>query len=285
MDALFAKDRPKRAPEIFDEAVGLYRLEFRRLVAAGGIFLFPAGLVLALAQIAYQVAVVGLMGAGTGGLGLALAVVTLLLAVTSLYSLVSIFARGVLISASARLHRREPVDVRGVIRETWSRAPALVLTEMLVGFGVGVASLFFIVPGVVLGTLLALSGVAVIVEGRSLFDAMGRSYELVRRHWWRVFGVLLAVGIMSLVLQSIVTTPGQLVWLIRILRADPDALMPLGDIALLAGLQNVLAAVAVAIVAPLTALLTTGLFIDLRIRREGEDLIVALKEAPGDQAE
>lgn len=282
MDAVFAKDHPKRAPELFDEAVGLYRREFTRLVAAGGIFLFPAGLVLAFAQIAYQAAVVDLIGAGTEGLGMALAVVTLLLAVTSLYSLVSIFARGVLVSASARLHRREPVDVRGVIRETWSRAPALVLTEMLVGFGVGVASVFLIVPGVVLGTLLALSGVAVIVEGRSLFDAMSRSYELVRRHWWRVFGVLLAVGIMSLVLQSIVTTPGQLVWLIRILRADPEAIVPLADVALLTGLQNVLAAVAVAIVAPLTALVSTGLFIDLRVRREGEDLIAALEEAPGD---
>lgn len=283
METVFAEDHPKRAPELFDEAVGLYRREFRRLVWAGGIFLFPAGLVLALAQIAYQVAVVGLLGAGTEGLGLALAVVTLLLAVTSLYSLVALFARGVLISASARLHRREPVDVGGVIRETWSRAPALVLTEMLVGFGVGIASLLFIVPGVVLGTMLSLSGVAVIVEGRSLFDAMARSYELVRRHWWRVFGVLVAVGIMSLVLQSIVTTPGQLVWLIRILRSDPDSIVQLGDIAVLTGLQNVLAAIAVAIVAPLTALVSTGLFIDLRVRREGEDLIAALKEDPGDE--
>lgn len=285
MDAVFARDHPKRAPQIFDEAVGLYRREFRRLVSAGGIFLFPAGLVLALAQIAYQAAVMSLVGVGTEGLGVALAVLTLLLAVTYLYSLVAIFARGVLTSAAAHLHRGEPVDVRAAIRQTWSRAPALVLTEMLVGFGVGVASLFFIVPGVVLGTLLALSGVAVIVEGRSLFDAMARSYELVRPHWWRVFGVLIAVGSMSLVLQSIVTTPGQLVWLVRIIRADPEAMVPLGDIALLTGLQNVLAAIAVAIVAPLTALLSTGLFIDLRVRREGEDLIAALEEAPGDGAQ
>jgi hypothetical protein len=282
MDAVFAKDHPKKVPQLFDEAVGLYRRDFRGLVAAGGVFLFPAGLVLALAQIAYQSAVISLVGVGSEGLSVALAMVALLLAVTYLYSLVTIFARGVLVSASARLHRREPVDVREAIRETWSRAPALVLTEMLVGFVVGMATLFFIVPGVVLGTMLALSGVAVIVEGRSLFDAMARSYQLVRRHWWRVFGALLAVGIMSLVLQSIVTTPGQLIWLARILRADPEAMLPLADIALLTGVQNVLAAIAVAIVAPLTALVSTGLFIDLRVRHEGEDLVAALEEAPGE---
>jgi len=281
---VFSRDRPLGVPELFDQAFGHYRRNARKLMSAGGVLLFPAGIALGLGQIVYQASVTSMttasVAAGDAGIsslaGLFVAL-TLMLGLTSAYSLVSMFARGVLITAAMHIHAGEEFETRQVLGETWHRAPALLLTEFLVGLAVGVATLFFLVPGIIVGVFLSLSAAAVIIEGRSLFDALGRSFELVTGRWWRVFGIVTALGILSLVLQSIVTTPAQLLFLVELARRPEAMFSPSGNV-LASGAQSLLAAVAVVFVSPLTALVMTGLFVDLRLRRTGEDLEAALDE-------
>jgi hypothetical protein len=49
----------------------------------------------------------------------------------------------------------------------------------------------FVVPGIVVGVLLAVSVPALVVEGTRVRDALFRSWNLVAGRWWHTFGTLL----------------------------------------------------------------------------------------------
>lgn len=67
-----------------------------------------------------------------------------------------------------------------------------------------VAGLFaLLIPGLVIVTLLSVAGQTVVVERAGVFDALGRSFTLVKDHAWRVFGYLLVIGLLSLVLLTL----------------------------------------------------------------------------------
>jgi hypothetical protein len=274
----FLDQKPRGPGEILDDAVGLYRRNAWPLMAAGGVLLFPAGVVLGFASMAFQIATAGATASASGFEGAASTLVasSFLFALLGLYSLVALFARGVLILGAARIYGGEPVEPRALIAAAWSKALPYLITEFLVSLAVGFGALFFLVPGAIFAVFFGLSGVVVMVEDKSLFDAMRRSFELVTSHWWRVAGLLLGISLLSTVLQSIVTVPGQLVGLVQFAQS-PESLFATGSRAVSAGVQSLLAALAVVLVAPLAALAQTGLFIDLRVRREGEDLEAAVE--------
>ena len=54
---------------------------------------------------------------------------------------------------------------------------------------------FLIIPGIFLGVMWSLISPAIVVEGKA-FDAIGRSWQLVKGHFWSVFGIYLVVGIL-----------------------------------------------------------------------------------------
>ena len=60
----------------------------------------------------------------------------------------------------------------------------LILADVILTVLVVLGSLALIVPGVVLFTLLCLSGPIVNIEGRSAASALWRSAQLVRRRFW-----------------------------------------------------------------------------------------------------
>lgn len=275
----FDSDRPRSIPEILDDAVGLFRANAGLLVAAGGVVLFPAGLLLGLVQVGYQVAVAGALGGdGVGGAELAtvLVAISMLLAAVSVYALAAAFARAVLITAAARLHAGEKASVKELYGFVWKRAFAFLVTEFLVMTGAGIALLFLLIPGLVLAVLWSLAGVVVLVEGPSLFDAMSRSFQLVKNHFWRVAGLMVAAGVLAWVIQAIITAPAQGYLLWQILRT-PEAILRPGGVTVYSGLQGILAAAAAVIVMPIAELVTVGIFVDLRVRREGEDIVAAIE--------
>jgi uncharacterized BrkB/YihY/UPF0761 family membrane protein len=70
------------------------------------------------------------------------------------------------------------------------------------------------VPGLVLATLWALIVPAIVLEGRGILEAFGRSRELVRGNGWSVFGlivltflILIGAGIVVGLLLAILLSP------------------------------------------------------------------------------
>ena len=86
---------------------------------------------------------------------------------------------------------------------------------MLVGLAIIGGLILFIIPGIYIGVRLAVSIEALVVEGRRGTEAMGRSWELVGGHWWHAFGTLVVAGLLTGILNAVITRPVQRYWLVR----------------------------------------------------------------------
>lgn len=73
--------------------------------------------------------------------------------------------------------------------------PAATLVALLGIVGVIVGTVFLIVPGLILMTIWAVLLPVVVVERQDVFDAFGRSQDLVSGNGWKVFGTLLLLGL------------------------------------------------------------------------------------------
>ena len=75
----------------------------------------------------------------------------------------------------------------------------LVLAGIVVGVGVTIGLILLIVPGLFLLTIWSVVAPAIVLERRGVFDALGRSRELVKGNGWNVFGVIVLVFLLVLV--------------------------------------------------------------------------------------
>ena len=143
--------------------------------------------------------------------------------------------------------------VRAALRQGFSDLP-VVATAVLLAFLATVAGfIVLIVPGVYIGVRLAFCAQAVVVEGHRGFGALDRSWNLVRATWWRTFGILVLLNVISSAASSILAQP------VNALARSADS----GPILLASEI------VANTIAYSFTALAATLLFFDLRARRAG----------------
>ena len=111
---------------------------------------------------------------------------------------------------------------------------------------VGVGFLLLVIPGIIFLVFLSVSEPALIVENRRGTEAMSRSWNLVRGHFWHALVVILVAAIITGVIQGILTAIGGHNWFVR----------------------WIFTAIAQIITAPYTALVTVLLYLDLRARTE-----------------
>lgn len=98
---------------------------------------------------------------------------------------------------------------------------------------------------------------AVVIEDKGVFAALGRSRELVRGNWWRVFGIGL---VFALILVPLILAIVLVSFVIGLL-FDPGPLA-----------FSVIGGVLGALVTPIYYIASTLLYLDLRVRKEGYDL-------------
>ena len=144
-----------------------------------------------------------------------------------------------------------------------SGAAGLLALGLFVGF----------VLGVYMYVRLALAPPALMLEKQRVVAAIRRSSRLVKSSWWRVFWILLLAFILALILGQIIQTPfGVLGYGLGPYFGTTDLAAPsLADIAI-ASIGTIIAGT---ITLPFTAGVTTLLYIDRRIRREGLDIELA----------
>ena len=85
-----------------------------------------------------------------------------------------------------------------------------------------------------------------IVENRRGSEAMSRSWNLVKGHFWHAFGVIIVAGLIVGVISGIIGAIGGSAWIVR----------------------WIFSAIAQIITAPFTALVSVLLYLDLRARSE-----------------
>jgi hypothetical protein len=127
------------------------------------------------------------------------------------------------------------------------RLGSVLLVSILVGLATIGGFILFIIPGIWIGVRLAVSVEALVVEGRRGTQAMGRSWELVGGHWWHAFGALVVAGLLTGVVNAVITTPfNNTGWFV----------------------QAIVAAIATVITLPYGVLVGVLLYLDLRARKE-----------------
>ena len=118
---------------------------------------------------------------------------------------------------------------------------------------------------------------AVILERRDPLTSLGRSWRLVRRSSWRVFGIMLLIQIIATIASSIIQVPFTLaggVSTFTIAQGHPSLAATI--ISAIGGI------IATTLTAPLAAGGAVLLYADLRMRTEGMDVTLqAAAASPG----
>jgi hypothetical protein len=149
-------------------------------------------------------------------------------------------------AVAAEVAGQDP-SVEQSYRFGFHRLGSVLLVSVLVGLAIIGGLILLIIPGIYIGVRLAVSIEALVVEGRRGTEAMGRSWELVGGHWWHAFGTIVVGGLLTGIVNAVITSP-------------------FGDTGWFA--QGVAAAVATVVTLPYSALVGVLLYLDLRARKE-----------------
>ena len=118
-------------------------------------------------------------------------------------------------------------------------------------------------------TALAFAPVAIVLERKSVMDAISRSFALVRNHFWRVLGIRLLASLVAGVVAGAVAVPFSIAGQVTVLSADSS-----GPVILAAAIAAVGSAIGQIVTAPFTAGVVVLLYTDIRIRAEAFDLVL-----------
>jgi hypothetical protein len=240
-----ALPRPLGIGEILSTAFQLYRRHWRTLLAIAAVVVVPLTLLQYLLGdwirsrgevTSYQQISTATWAVGAAGLVAGLAGLLMYLVLTG----------AITRAVAAEVAGQDP-SVEESYRFGFHRLGSVLLVSVLVGLATIAGFILFIIPGIYIGVRLAVSVEALVVEGRRGTQAMGRSWELVEGHWWHAFGALVVAGLLTGVVNAIITTPfNNTSWFV----------------------QAIAAAIATVITLPYGVLVGVLLYLDLRARKE-----------------
>ncbi|MCL4394218.1 MAG: glycerophosphoryl diester phosphodiesterase membrane domain-containing protein [Chloroflexi bacterium] len=282
--------RPLSLGEVLDVAIALYRKNVVTLVGIVAVVSFPLLVIQVVATIlALPTNITGLFENPPGGNLSTDPYISLLIfygafLITALVSAVlgSIEFGAVALAVSEQYHGRR-MTIGQAYRRALGRSPHLILAWFITGvvtiFSAAFMMASFVVPClcflavaplvllIFLNTQWALSTPAIVLEGQNGLGGLGRSWRLVRGSFWRV--------LLMLVLLFLFTT---------VLDAIPSYTVSFGILIFVPGLllvstiiSSVVNAVMTTLLAPITWCVLTVLYYDLRVRKEGYDLQLALE--------
>jgi hypothetical protein len=265
--------------DLLDGAFRLYRRRFAFLVAIAALPLVPTGLV----QLLFQ--------QSNGGQAIALFI-------QSIFLMPLITAT--LIHCVARTHDDAPPSLGEAYRVGLSRYPALLLALLLLSLLIGLPAVVIgaclglvLLPGSVGGsstlfilivvvivllalpifTRLTLINQAITLEQRGAVAGLKRSWSLTSGWFWRTFWVSTCAGVLTYLIG---TLPALIITYVLGL-ASPASASSLAP-----GITTAVSQAGLIFALPLQIAISTLLYFDLRIRREGYDLEMLARqtEAP-----
>jgi hypothetical protein len=112
--------------------------------------------------------------------------------ISGLVSVVALFwVQGALVKAAEDIRDgRADMSLGETYAAVKDKIAPIALASILAGIGIALGLLFFIVPGLILLTFWVLVIPVIVLEGRGIGAAFGRSRELVSGNGWNVFGVI-----------------------------------------------------------------------------------------------
>jgi hypothetical protein len=240
-----AHTRPRRATEILDSSFQYYRAHFADLLVLSALLLVPPILIGAFMPPAIQV---------------------VFQLVFNLMFLVCQGAVAVLVAGAIEQDRS--LSAGEVLRRLGDRAGSVIAVSIMCGILIGLGALFLVIPGILIAVWTAVATPVVAIEGLKNSTALSRSRDLVRGHFWHVFGTM------------------ALAWIIVFALVFGLALalgLGLGVVGAPERLVDMLFQLVMVPLFPLIAITASLLYYDLRVRSEAADvsaMIDALPTAP-----
>jgi hypothetical protein len=141
----------------------------------------------------------------------------------------------------------------------------------IVPFAVGIPLALVALALVIwLYTMLSFAPVAIVLEQRPVFASISRSFALVRNGFWRVLGIRLLAGVVTVAIAIAVSIPFTIVGVvIGVASSSAAGAVVLGTVIVAIG-----AVIGQVITTPFSAGVNTLLYTDRRIRAEAFDLVL-----------
>jgi hypothetical protein len=241
---------PRGIGEILSTAFQLYRRHWRTLMAIAAVVVVPLTLLQYGAGHWFRTNGQQLQDQGAASSSLwAVAGAWLLAALVGLL-LYQVLTGAITRNIAAEVTGQD-LNLEQSYRFGFARLGPILVVSILVGLATLLGLIVLIIPGIYIGVRLAVSTQALVVEDRRGTQAMRRSWELVGGHWWHAAFTMLVAGLITGVVNAVITAPFSAgAWF----------------------LQGVAAAVATTVTLPYGALVGVLLYLDLRARTERLDL-------------
>ncbi len=98
---------------------------------------------------------------------------------------------------------RRDSSVGDLVRSVMPVLGPLIGAGILAGLGIGGGFILLIVPGLILLTMWAVIAPAIVIERRGVFDAFGRSRQLVKGQGWPVFGTVVVAYLIGFLAEIV----------------------------------------------------------------------------------
>ena len=243
--------RPRTLGEILSEAFRIYRENAAKLMVIVAVVVVPLSFIGALLghfvgePTLHRVKILGQPATIEYSRSFGVTILALLIA-AAIGVIIWAILQAAILRGAAQATIGDPVDVEASYRWGLSRFGSVLLVALLVGIVVGVGFILLIIPGIIFLVFLSVSEPALIVENRRGTEALKRSWNLVRGHFWHALVVILIAAILTGIVQGILTAIGGHNWFVR----------------------WIFSAIAQILTSPFSALVTVLLYLDLRARKE-----------------
>ena len=243
--------RPRTLGEILSEAFRIYKENAAKLIVIVAVVVVPLSFISALLvhfvgePTLHRVKILGQPATIEYSRSLGVTILALLIA-AAIGVIIWAILQAAMLRGAAQATIGDPVDVEASYRWGLSRFGSVLLVAFLVGIVVGVGFILLIIPGIIFLVFLSVSEPTLIVENRRGTEALKRSWDLVRGHFWHALVVILIAAILTGIVQGILTAIGGHNWFVR----------------------WIFSAIAQVLTSPFTALVTVLLYLDLRARKE-----------------
>ncbi|MGI8903338.1 MAG: hypothetical protein ACR2IP_06720 [Solirubrobacteraceae bacterium] len=254
--------RPLRVGEILDAGIKIYLGNARTLMGLTALVVVPVQILDAIVLLSTASSPSdlprGTFAASSAADRAASLGATAVIAVSGL--LIGLLTTIACVKAVSDVYLGGRADTRSSLRFAVPRAGPLLWLEILMFLGLVLAFIAFIVPGIWLYAAWAVATPVLLIEGVKGRRALGRSRALVRGRWWPTAGVLLVAEIMVSLIGGAIQA-----LLFAIVGSGASTVVTVIGL-------TVTSAIAAIITRPFQAAVTTVLYYDLRVRREGFDV-------------
>jgi len=100
--------------------------------------------------------------------------------------------------------------LKEIFQEAWKKFGQYLWLVILTSIFVVLSTLFFIIPGIIVGTYLTFYSYVFVVEEEKGMNALKRSWNLVKGNWLKVFGRLFLLGIIFNIIYILLSSVNNL---------------------------------------------------------------------------